>query len=122
MDIPPKAFWVVCVVANALNYQSRYRLYWEFRRHMLEDLKTNLLTVEVAYGKQEYAVTGGEKTDKELHVQLRADSVLWHKGASKPMCMRMCMCVQVYSRFLRHCVSLYRECTQRGYERAAGRL
>lgn len=83
------AFWVVCMVSNPVRYKSRYALYRRFRRHILEDVRANLLTVEVALGGRSFQVV--DDVDevvtyrrashglRAIDVRARADSVLWIK-------------------------------------------
>jgi hypothetical protein len=103
------AFWFVTVVSNPLRFNTRAALYAKFRKHILEDLGSNLLTVELmqcemgphvsAIHDPSTAVTqGGRSTstwsvpspaanpvtvmhpsESEVVVQVRSDSVLWHK-------------------------------------------
>lgn len=92
-----KAFWFVTMISNPLKFRSRSNLYKEFRRHILKDLNSNLLTVELMQGETESHVTKQFepedhifpnpvntlvhvcRKDNEIVVQIRADSVLWHK-------------------------------------------
>jgi hypothetical protein len=73
------SFWVITVVFNCQKYKSRYILYERFRRYVVEELKTNLLTVELVYNDDKFVVTNRPKHDNEIFVQLRTKDVLWHK-------------------------------------------
>lgn len=42
--------WFVCGISNPQQWQSRYKLYQEFRHHITKELRCNLLTVECALG------------------------------------------------------------------------
>lgn len=68
-------FHVVTMISNPARYASRYRLYQEFKQHML-DSGVRLWTVEVAFGDRPFAVTNA---DDHYHLQLRTWDVLWHK-------------------------------------------
>jgi hypothetical protein len=68
-------FHVLTVVSNPIRYESRYKLYHRFRRHM-EECGIKLWTVEVAFGHREFEVT---RSDCEHDLQLRTHGELWHK-------------------------------------------
>lgn len=68
-------FYVISVVSNPVRYQTRWRLFEQFKRHMA-DLGAKLIVVEQAFGKREFQVT---ERDNPMHVQVRTDQELWHK-------------------------------------------
>lgn len=68
-------FWVVTTVFNPVKYKSRNVLYHEFIKRM-KDIGVNVFTVELAFGTNCFEVT---EPDNPNHLQLRTDSVLWHK-------------------------------------------
>lgn len=70
-----KDFYVIAVVSNPVRYESRYRLFREFTKHM-GDMGAQLLTVEQAFGNRPFVVT---ERDREDHLQFRTDVELWHK-------------------------------------------
>lgn len=73
-------FWFVTAISNPVRYGTRYKLYEKFRKHVLEDLKGNLLTVECAFHERPFYITNeNHKTENEIHVQVRTKSELWHK-------------------------------------------
>lgn len=76
-----RTHWFVGVVNNPLGYKARYNLYWNFVRHVLEDLGANLLIVEGVYGHRRFVVTHKPPLDpsRMRYVKARAKSVLWHK-------------------------------------------
>lgn len=73
------SFWVITVIFNSQKYKSRFVLYERFRRYVVEELRTNLLTVELVYDEEKFVVTNRKKHDNEIFVQLRTKDVLWHK-------------------------------------------
>jgi hypothetical protein len=86
--------YVITPIFNPFNFQSRYRLYRHFARHMA-DTGVALLTVEAAFGDQPFVVTS---PDNPMHVQLRTNQILWHKE-------RM---INLGEKHLRHLVPDYR--------------
>jgi hypothetical protein len=66
-------------ISNKSKYKSRYVLYEKFRRYIVEELKTNLLTVELAYDDEKFVVTNRFCNQNEIFVQLRGKAALWHK-------------------------------------------
>lgn len=66
---------VVTCVSNPVGYQSRYRLYRDFAKHM-QDSGVPLYTAECAFGALPFEVTGA---GNPRHLQLRTRSELWHK-------------------------------------------
>ena len=92
-----EAFWFVTVISNPMMYRSRSKLYKDFKSHVLNELKANLLTVELGLGERDPHVvdidhgTGEfpspsstsvavEKVgDREIHVLVRGETILWHK-------------------------------------------
>lgn len=70
-----KNFYAVTVVFNPFGFKSRTRLYWPFEKHMRES-GANLFTVEIAFGGHDFVVT---HPDNPMHLQLRTNTVLWHK-------------------------------------------
>lgn len=67
--------YVVNCIFNPFNFQSRYRLYGHFKKHM-EDSGAKLFTVEVAFGDRPFKVT---TPDNPMNLQLRTNHILWHK-------------------------------------------
>lgn len=49
--------WFICVISNPQRYKSRYNLYREFRRHIIDELGANLITVEAAFGIRDHVIT-----------------------------------------------------------------
>lgn len=66
---------VVAVVSNPVRYSSRYRLYKEFEKNILNS-GAILWTVECAFGDRPFEVTS---KDNHRHLQLRSYHELWHK-------------------------------------------
>ena len=62
--------YVVTTVFNATRYRSRWRLYEDFAKHVAE-AGAILITVEIAFGERDFAVT---QADDPRDVQLRTDS------------------------------------------------
>jgi len=67
---------VIAVISNPVRYQSRYRLYTDFKKHILESNKVILHTVEVAFGDRPFAITDENNRND---IQLRTEHELWHK-------------------------------------------
>jgi hypothetical protein len=67
--------YVVTVVYNPQRYQSRYRLYHGFEKHMA-DSGAILYTVEIALRDRHFQCT---EAGNPQHVQLRVESELWYK-------------------------------------------
>ncbi|MGB7148648.1 MAG: hypothetical protein WBD45_05815 [Terriglobales bacterium] len=67
--------YVVAVLENPLRWQSRYRNYWSFQKH-IKDSGAKLVTVELAYGSEPFHCTTA--TDP-WSVQLRARDMMFHK-------------------------------------------
>lgn len=74
-------FWFVACISNPCRFASRYRLYREFRKHIVEELGANLLTIECAFGDRPHEVVGPEvhPNPREIHIQVRSDSEVWIK-------------------------------------------
>lgn len=66
---------VIAVVSNPERYRSRYTLYSDFEKHVI-DSGAKLYTVEAAFGERPYAVTCA---NNPMHIQLRTSSQIWHK-------------------------------------------
>lgn len=66
----------VTAVSNPARYRRRYELYHKFAKHIREDLKHRLVTVECQMGDRPFYLTSPVDRD---HVQVRAKSELWHK-------------------------------------------
>lgn len=66
---------VIAVISNTQRYRTRYDLYEQFARRML-DAGVQLWTVEAAYGDCAFAVT---TPDHAHHLQVRTQHELWHK-------------------------------------------
>lgn len=67
---------VIAVISNPVRYQSRYRLYKEFEKEMLNTPNTRLYTVEAAHGDRYHEITSA---DNDKHLQVRAKSEIWNK-------------------------------------------
>ncbi len=67
--------YVVTAVFNPERYRSRYRLYWDFEKHVI-DSGGQLFTVEAAFGERPFEVT---RPDEPNHIQVRTDSEIWLK-------------------------------------------
>lgn len=90
--LQPK-FWVVACVSNPARYKTRYALYRQFRRHVLEDLRVGLVTVECALGDLDFQVTASRCEDARrtcthgahrngvpfVDVRVRNDTWMWLK-------------------------------------------
>lgn len=68
---------VVTVVANPQRYLSRYKLYREFEKRVL-DTGAKLTTVEVSFGSRPYEIT---KNANVTYIKLQTITELWHKEA-----------------------------------------
>lgn len=70
-----RKLYVICPIFNPLQFESRVRLYRQFKKEM-ETAGVQLLTVEAAFGDHAFQVTDGLD---EWALQLRTNHVLWHK-------------------------------------------
>lgn len=68
--------YVISVISNPARYGSRYNLYKQFEKHMLQSENVKLITVEIAFGTRAFEVT---QQGNPLHIQLRTYDELWHK-------------------------------------------
>lgn len=67
---------VIVPINNYVRYKRRYELFHEFCQHMSATEGVVLYIVEVALGERPFEVT---QPDNPRHLQLRTDTVLWHK-------------------------------------------
>jgi hypothetical protein len=74
--IPSELHVVTCVV-NPQRYKSRYKLYKEFEKRVL-DAGARLTTVEAAFGDRPLEL---KDTDRINHISLTTKTELWHKEA-----------------------------------------
>lgn len=68
-------FYVITSIFNPARYQSRPRLYKEFKQY-IETFGVRLFTVELAYGDRPFDVTDAADP---FNLQIRTNSELWHK-------------------------------------------
>ncbi len=62
-------------IFNPAGYKSRTKLYHKFAEY-LKSINVVLITIELQYGKIPFEAT---EPDNPNHIQLRTDSVMWHK-------------------------------------------
>lgn len=67
--------YVVTTVFNSPRFRSRLKLYEDFALHV-ERHGGKLVTVEVAFGDRDFAITEPNRLE---HVQLRTSHEIWHK-------------------------------------------
>lgn len=67
---------VIGVIENPMRYHSRYRLFREWYKAMLETPNVKVYVVEIAYGDRHFEVT--EKCNPQ-HLQLHSRQPIWHK-------------------------------------------
>lgn len=67
--------YVITPIFNPFGFQSRYRLYANFKKEM-EEAGAKLFTIEAAFGDQPFRVTS---PDNPMNAQLRTNQILWHK-------------------------------------------
>ncbi len=73
----PGSLWGVTSFFNPVSYDARINNYRKFRAaNKKQGLK--LLTVELAFGDRPFQLT---REDSDLLIQIRSDSILWHKEA-----------------------------------------
>ena len=75
-DVIEEKLHVIAVISNPCNFAKRYLLLNEFRERMEREENAILYIVELAYGHQPFIVTSA---GHPRHLQLRADTPLWHK-------------------------------------------
>ena len=58
--------WVIAAVSNPAQWKSRYALYAQFRKHITEELRVNLCTIECALGSGGFhAIVPGKGQDDD---------------------------------------------------------
>lgn len=67
---------VVAVISNSARYHSRYRIFREWEKKMLETPNVKLYIVEAAFGDRHHEVTSSTNPQ---HLQLRTSHEIWHK-------------------------------------------
>lgn len=67
---------MITVISNPAQFAHRYILAKEFIHRLEADPNVILYVVELAYSNQNYYITDSKNS---RHLQLRTDSVLWHK-------------------------------------------
>lgn len=73
---PDNTLHVVAVISNPVGYETRYRLYRNFAKHISQFPNVNLITVEIAFDTRPFMVT---ERGNPNHIQLRSNHELWHK-------------------------------------------
>jgi hypothetical protein len=71
-----ETLYVIAVISNPVRYQSRIRLYKQFKHHMEQSANVKLITVETAFGERAFEVTSSEDP---YQVQLRTYVEIWNK-------------------------------------------
>jgi hypothetical protein len=71
-------FHVVTMISNPVRYQSRYRLYQKFAKHVLESTP-NFWTIEVQLGDRPFCITDA---NNPRHIQVRDFSEIWIKESA----------------------------------------
>jgi hypothetical protein len=66
---------VITTISNPLRYDSRFRLYEEFRKRFASE-GVRFYTVELAFEENGFVVTD---SGNERHFQVRSRDVIWHK-------------------------------------------
>lgn len=66
---------VVAVYANPIRWKSRYRLFEDFERHMM-DSGVRLTTIECAHGERPFELAEDPRVNR---VRVRAQTLLWNK-------------------------------------------
>lgn len=67
--------YVVTCISNPVRYNSRYKLYKQFAKHM-EDSGAILYTIEMAFGNRDFVIT---ESSNPHHIQVRCNDEIWHK-------------------------------------------
>src|SRR6266545_4352008 len=67
---------VIVTVFNSPRYRTRWKLYEDFASRVEGLPGVRLWTVEVAFGRREFAITS---KDNPRHLQLRTTAEIWHK-------------------------------------------
>lgn len=68
--------YVLTCISNPKQYESRYRLYREFKQYLSRFPNVRLLTVELAFKNRPFEVT---EAGDPWAVQIRGDQEFWHK-------------------------------------------
>lgn len=80
--------YIITPVFNSRAFESRYKLYWQFKKYLEGEKNVKLLTVEIAYADRPFAVTSPR--DK-WNLQLRSIHELWHKERAINLAFRYLM-------------------------------
>ncbi len=67
--------YVITPIFNSQRYRSRWRLYQDFEKHIL-DSGAELITIEAAFGNRDFAITS---SCNPHHIQVRIRDQLWVK-------------------------------------------
>lgn len=71
-----ETLYVIAVVSNPMRYNSRIKLYKQFKQHIEHSTNVKMITVEIAFGERPFEVTSN---DNPYNIQLRTYDELWHK-------------------------------------------
>jgi hypothetical protein len=79
-DIVRDPLYVVAILFNATRWRARWKLYQRFRHHMMLS-GVKLITVELAFGNRDFALTADMNGwhDGEYNLRLRTDDEIWFK-------------------------------------------
>jgi hypothetical protein len=66
---------VITTISNPLRYESRFRLYQEFRRRLVNE-GVRFYTIELAFEENPFVVTD---SGNARHFQVRSRQLIWHK-------------------------------------------
>lgn len=84
-------FWIVTAISNPMRFKTRYALYRKFRKHVLEEVRANLITVEASLGERAHQVVSEHVSDltsstgttpagtRYVDVRVSSNSILWLK-------------------------------------------
>jgi hypothetical protein len=71
-------FYIITVISNPVRYESRYRHYHNFEKHIHEaGLGDHLYTVEATFGERLPKIT--DKTQNSRHINVQIWDEIWHK-------------------------------------------
>ena len=73
-EVLKKQLWVVCCISNPARYKSRYALYRKFRKHVLEELRLPLLTVEACLKDLDFKLSESRCENSDVEVKGHAEN------------------------------------------------
>jgi hypothetical protein len=77
-DVVDQPLYVITPVFNPHRYRSRWKLYLDFEKYVLNNKEAHLVTIECAFGEREFVLRKNESSRHTL-IQVRTKDNLWLK-------------------------------------------